>query len=189
MQFLRLRANVWKYQATDGHGQNLVFAKIWFVDGFYRLNKCDVVCFSKYRLNFEKKVENLFRLMTASITYKIVAKLVAPKMSTACEQGIKLLKLSCNVLIKETFCKYFAAKLSPDNDLGWNHSKLKIHLVLSAVQNGILLWKRYEDFNNVAHACSVYNSTCMDTTCYSKTCVKFVLGNCIYASYGRGKVE
>ena len=50
-----LRANVWKYQATDGHGQNLVFAKIWFVDGFYRLNKCDVVCFSKYRLNFEKK--------------------------------------------------------------------------------------------------------------------------------------
>ena len=108
LRYLVLRANVWKYQATDGHGQNLVFAKIWFVDGFYRLNKCDVVCFSKYRLNFEKKVENLFRLMTASITHKIVAKLVAPKMSTACEQGIKLLKLSCNVLIKETFCKYFA---------------------------------------------------------------------------------
>ena len=50
-----LRANVWKYQATGGHGQNLVFANIWLVDGYYHLNKCDVVCFSKYRLNFEKK--------------------------------------------------------------------------------------------------------------------------------------
>lgn len=29
-----LRENVCKYQATGGHSQNLVFAKIWFVDRF-----------------------------------------------------------------------------------------------------------------------------------------------------------
>ena len=53
--FELLRANVWKYRAAGGHGQTLVFAKIWFVDGYYSVNECDVVCFSKYRLNFEKK--------------------------------------------------------------------------------------------------------------------------------------
>ena len=79
------------------------FAKIWFVDGYHCLNTCDIVSFLKYRLNFEKKVENLFRLLAASITYKIEAKLVAPKICTTCEQGIKVLKLSCNVSIKETF--------------------------------------------------------------------------------------
>ena len=59
-----------------------------------------VLFFFKYRLNFEKKVENLFRLLAALITHKIEAKLVAPKICTAREQGIKVLKLSCNVLIK-----------------------------------------------------------------------------------------
>ena len=73
-----LRANVWKYRATGGHSQNLFFAKIWFVDGYHCLNKCDIVCFLKYRLNFEKKVENLCRLLVALITHKIEAKSVAP---------------------------------------------------------------------------------------------------------------
>ena len=81
--------SVWKYRATGGHGQNLLFAKIWFVDGYYSLHKCDVVCFSKYRLNFEKKVENLFRLLAAAIAHQIEAKLVAPEICTACEQGIR----------------------------------------------------------------------------------------------------
>ena len=100
---MTLRANVCKYQATGCHSQNLFFAKIWFVDGYHCLNKCDIVCFLKYRLNFEKKVENLFRLLAASITHKIEAKLVAPKICTAWEQGIKVLKLSRNISIKETF--------------------------------------------------------------------------------------
>ena len=63
-----------------------------------------------------------------------------------------------------------------------------MHFVLLALQNGILLWEHYEDFNHVAQARSVCNPTCKETTCYSKTCVKFDLGNCIYASYDRSKV-
>ena len=86
-----------------GHSQTLFFAKIWFVDGYHCLNKCDIIRSLKYRLNFEKKVENLFRLLAASIRHKMEANLVAPKICTACEQGIKVLKISCNVLIKETF--------------------------------------------------------------------------------------
>ena len=43
---------------------------------------------------------------------------------------IKLLKLSCNVSIKKTFCKYFAGKLSPDNDPGYctfSHEKRRFY--------------------------------------------------------------
>ena len=64
-----------------------------------------------------------------------------------------------------------------------------MHFVILAFQNGILLWEHYEDFNHIAQARSICNPTCKETTCCSKTCVKFALGNCIYTSYGRSKVS
>jgi len=88
---LKISSNQWSKT-------KFIFAKIQFVDGHHCLNKCDIVCFLKYCLHFEKRVKNLFRLLAALITHKIKAKLVAPKICTTWEQGIKALKLSCNIL-------------------------------------------------------------------------------------------
>ena len=57
--------------------------------------------------------------------------------------GKKGKKLSCNVLIKETFYNYFTAKSSRDNEPVWKQSKFKMQFVLSAVQKEILtMWHK-----------------------------------------------